>query len=884
MRGGQMPERTNPFNLVQNQEPPLLAFASLFKEDFSIDSLSKMFEIDPSEISLALEEGIQQGWIIRKGQGIFRFSNLEGMNKWQETLSIDQKRQVCMTIAKFLTKEVPDNDEKIQAVANYPLLPDDYSTIYPWLITAGNLFYKSGKYKKALECYTTVLKSLSARSSNEIDLLFIKASIEFSKLPPAIERTKNIISVLNEAVKRAKTWNKNDYLSILEMHLATSEWLRSRHQIAFQHFKKGWSLIEKVEDPKLLRSANILGTCFLFWQGRFREVIKRYESSAENGGKFSEGRFPIISGLAVGQCYAVIGNLTQGIGMLDAIRNSCRQRGDEEMDALARITMGILMVGFRRADQAIKYSEEPVKDPAQRKNYWMQLLGNLVLALAYYLKNEKKQSIHHLNEFFQLRQHVQITTQLYPFLLELLWAMEEKKLPHIPGFSFEKEIDILVKGRNIFMKGIAYKYKALLTKKEGRFPEKIIHFLNLSRRWLEESGHQIELARVLLLLAEEFLTSREEEKAKETNQAVSKILSSINETLIPDDLQPFIYDLHPDKSLIHKILNLGHEIVSNRDVKTLVQQIISTGNQITGAERGAIFIFEADTKVPKLRLEASKSLSPNEIHSPNFGSSMEMIAEVARTGRSQIQGIESKEFFRSLPNEIIRSRICVPMTFQNKVVGVLYHDNRLLTSLFKETDIGLLAYFASQAAIALDNARAYEEIKLLNKKLNEEKLYFKEQQLQSIHFEDIIGDSPCIINVLKRVDLVAATDTSVLIQGETGVGKEVIARAIHKSSSRASKPFIRVFCSALPESLIPSELFGHEKGAFTGATNKRVGRFELADGGTLFLDEIGELSLEVQVRLLQVLETKEFERVGGAKPLGRTSVSSQLQTGNLSRT
>jgi transcriptional regulator with GAF, ATPase, and Fis domain len=246
---------------------------------------------------------------------------------------------------------------------------------------------------------------------------------------------------------------------------------------------------------------------------------------------------------------------------------------------------------------------------------------------------------------------------------------------------------------------------------------------------------------------------------------------------------------------------------------------------------------------------------------------MQMISEVAKTGARRILEMDLPENPDSPDHPMIQSRICVPMTLRDKVVGVLYHDNRLLKSAFKESDLDLLAYFSAMAAIALDNAQAYDEIKRLNQKLREEKRYYEEQNLQNLHFEDLIGESAAILRVLAQIEQVAPTEATVLIQGETGVGKELVARAIHRRSPRRDKPFIRVFCNALPDSLIPSELFGHEKGAFTGAIHQRIGRFELADGGTLFLDEIGDLPLEVQVRLLRVLQSKEFERVGGSETL-----------------
>jgi len=168
-----------------------------------------------------------------------------------------------------------------------------------------------------------------------------------------------------------------------------------------------------------------------------------------------------------------------------------------------------------------------------------------------------------------------------------------------------------------------------------------------------------------------------------------------------------------------------------------------------------------------------------------------------------------------------------------------------------------------QARMKLENA--FEEIKRLKDRLQDENLALKEEIAQASMFEEIVGASTALRNVLALVVKVAPTNSSVLITGETGTGKELIARAIHKRSPRADRAFVSVNCAALPSSLISSELFGHEKGAFTGATQRRAGRFELAHGGTLFLDEVGDLPPDVQIALLRVLQEKEFERVGGTQ-------------------
>src|ERR1700686_2163235 len=166
---------------------------------------------------------------------------------------------------------------------------------------------------------------------------------------------------------------------------------------------------------------------------------------------------------------------------------------------------------------------------------------------------------------------------------------------------------------------------------------------------------------------------------------------------------------------------------------------------------------------------------------------------------------------------------------------------------------------------------ALEENQCLKDSLQDENLVLREQIDQAIMFEQIVGASPALRAVLSRLSKVAPTDSTKLLTGETGTGKELIARAIHKRSRRSSRAFVSVSCAAVPASLIASELFGHEKGAFTGATQRRLGRFELAEGGTIFLDEIGELPAETQIALLHVLQEREFDRVGGAGSI-RTNV------------
>lgn len=231
----------------------------------------------------------------------------------------------------------------------------------------------------------------------------------------------------------------------------------------------------------------------------------------------------------------------------------------------------------------------------------------------------------------------------------------------------------------------------------------------------------------------------------------------------------------------------------------------------------------------------------------------------------------------------VKSVLIAPMLWEGRGIGAVF-VGRATVGEFSEQEIRLLKTFADQAVIAIRNARLLQELEDKNSQLESKNtalraeieahqraraiVHYLEDEIRTGHdFREIVGRAPSFMALLDQVALVAPTDSTVLILGETGTGKELIARAIHDRSARRDGPLVKVNCAALPRELVESELFGHEKGAFTGATQQRRGRFELADGGTLFLDEIGELSLEAQAKLLRVLQEDEFERVGGTRTL-----------------
>jgi formate hydrogenlyase transcriptional activator len=314
-------------------------------------------------------------------------------------------------------------------------------------------------------------------------------------------------------------------------------------------------------------------------------------------------------------------------------------------------------------------------------------------------------------------------------------------------------------------------------------------------------------------------------------------------------------ELRLERDRLSLLLELTSQIVSNLDLRNLLRTVSTTVRRVM--ECNAVAVHLPDRESSSLRLFALDSLTGSQTDSRDRSwleesGSHDEICEVFRT-RSPILSIER--------------RICaVPLVSRNRVLGVL-ELGLLENQLFGKEHLEFVTRFAAQVAIAIENALAYDEIKELKDKLAREKLYLEDEIRSERGFEEIIGRSAAIRAVLRQIETVAPTESTVLIYGETGTGKELVARAIHERSPRCSNSFVKLNCAAIPTGLLESELFGHEKGAFTGAIMQRLGRFEVANRGTAFLDEIGEISLELQPKLLRVLQEREFERLGSTRTI-----------------
>lgn len=266
--------------------------------------------------------------------------------------------------------------------------------------------------------------------------------------------------------------------------------------------------------------------------------------------------------------------------------------------------------------------------------------------------------------------------------------------------------------------------------------------------------------------------------------------------------------------------------------------------------------------------QAIEQITKSKVNFNSFPPNDPMLKSPARFDQEDSDGWEKQDSYIQLLSKTFRlnSSLHMPFRLGDGEFFVICFLNRS-TKPFPPQNLALLENLEQPLLLTLERIAAYEEVERLSEKLKRENVYLQQEVKTLVNFEEIIGQSSSLLNLFKLVTQVAPTDTTVLVMGESGTGKELIARAIHNQSERKDKILVKINCATLPANLIESELFGHEKGAFTGASERRIGKFELAHGGTIFLDEIGEIPLDLQAKLLRILQEKEIERIGGKAPV-----------------
>ena len=362
-----------------------------------------------------------------------------------------------------------------------------------------------------------------------------------------------------------------------------------------------------------------------------------------------------------------------------------------------------------------------------------------------------------------------------------------------------------------------------------------------------------------------------EEDIEFMGQVARQVAVAVDNALHSEAAVAYEEQLAHERDRLRTLLEVNNAVAGCLETRELFQAISASLRRCFGLDYASLLIHDPDIRALRLHMldfpDGTGAIREDAIVPLDDS----LAGFVFRTRQGRVFSLEEARAVSATTGELferegIQSLCCVPLISRGTALGTLNVGSRR-PDRFLGDDLGFFNQVAGQVAIALDNALSYKRIEELNVRLEEEKVYLEDEIRTDNRFEEIVGQSRALKATLKQLETVAPTDSTVLIYGETGTGKELLARAIHDLSARKQATFVKLNCAAIPTGLLESELFGHEKGAFTGAIAQRIGRFELAHRGTIFLDEVGEIPIELQSKLLRVLQEREFERLGSSRTI-----------------
>lgn len=719
-------------------------------------------------------------------------------------------------------------------------------------------------YEAILEFISNLLSRKKIDPANPLCRIFITAAERRAAFSAAIfyPRRKKVMKWLSDAREIAIERGDIKSQAALELFISQNYMLSFQTSNALKYFYQAQDLLLQLDDETLNKRFLKLQALVYANGNHFLDAIKAYEDSVGNIESFDDD-FSLSIAFSIALAYTEIGAPQRGIGICDAIRNQCSRHQNNPMLSFSFLLEGLIYFEIRQLNISRQCFEKALDIAAREDIPAFEVWANVGLVCIEYLEGKLNPSFPPYLFLRNMPRGAWYYMPHYYTLFDTLYSIYSR---NISDFKDKTNLNFLkTLGENDIPLNIQQMLKRVITTspKNNATPKRKIEKLLTLEQDIAENIPTFELAKLRIELARLFDKINDRKKAKEYAAAIWIFLHPIAWEAFPTDLRYLLPAEDPsgEERLSNLVIEMGKALTRPDNLEQLLTSIVTSISRMTKAERTAIFIKEREKT--EMVLAASRNLVQEEIMGKEFRPNLADIRQVAQSGKSKIV-----EFGKNnAGSDETRKAIITPLMLDEKNIGVLYQDSRFFSLDTSPERIEILSALSSQIALTIDRARANDEIAELNKKLIEENLYYLNEKEEFRPFNEIIGTSKAILNVQNLIRKVAPTLSAVLIHGETGVGKELVARAIHRESPRKDHPFIRVNCAALPETLIDSELFGHEKGAFTGAVNTKAGRFELAHQGTIFLDEVSELPPATQSRLLRVLQEKEFQRVGGTKTL-----------------
>lgn len=849
----------------EDEQLDIYLLISLLPPPLSLDVLCAITGRAPVMVLQAVEGLVQSNHLSRyqeKGAGYYYLTDFKAAQKQLREVSESRLSKTAEQALAGVCEYMPDNLRRWLNLANIYQVSKLPLMHFREVVLAGHHCLSLNLPMDAAQYYRMALEAMEkAELDRDAQKVFIDAAISLctcrdTSLPKDIQKR-----FLDLALKFSKHLNDPVGQVKLEVLIAKTFFRSVRSYEAAKHLEIASQMLSKHDfPPETQMQVATANSEFHFWEGHITKAIESYESAIGSHEELPADVETLKSCIRLGWSYGIAGETARGVGLLRAVRKKASELNAPDLERYATLVLAITLAEAGRIDEGEAFLKQVFETPEELLDHYTLWPGNGKLAYFAYCRGDYEKAYKYQDLAWQNSKSLASPHHRGPDNLEIMLGLEELGMVH-PEWNFDYDVERLLKWPDIYMQGVAYRFLALKAYRQGASLDQVKTNLEKSLQLLTQAGAKIELAHAQILMAR---VSMREEKISTAEKLLKKaweVFSKVNHRLFPEDLKPYLDQTSKNALWVDSLLEVGNALSSVRSREELLSKIIRQAMRIAGAERGAIFFRQNQ----KLEMVASRNLDISEISSKSFTDQLGLVEQVFESG---LEVVRKAEIRKSLEESSLDTKGwtgCFPIRLKARVMGVVFMDRGPTQLQLPEDEISLLRIINNQAAVALENMEAYEEIIDLNNELEAETHFYRKTFESNSCKPQMIGRSQPFQKMLKLIKQVADSDTTVMITGETGVGKDMVAQAIHQQSCRSSHPFIAVNVVSLSPELIASELFGHEKGSFTGATQTRKGRFELASRGTLFLDDIDAFTLDIQAKMLRVLETKEFERVGGTQ-------------------
>ncbi len=853
-----------------------LAALEACSEAVPIDAAGTMAPLRPDRLDELIGKCEQLGWVTRTEENRIRLTQDVPETVRYELKLINTSEHVAALIDRIRSTGIEDRFSK---GAMIKLLADSGKTDEAAEIEMdlAHVFLDKRDHEQAYQHLSRAvgrLHSYVTGGGDGRDRVFVEAALELSSVSFAVGRGMQVLaSYLRTAVNLTEASGNVRSHALVCLHLGRLLAYLDRRSEALNLLAMGKEEVERLGDADILKAAAEFLGLYSMMHGRFKEALAHFERAEEHFRQVGDRLlvYPMIL-WSLGITLFATGQVPRALGFFQGYWRSAKEMGLPAVASIARAILGFSLAVLRKRREALFHLTASLEEAREGRNAYSLFIARAGLAI----------QCHHdgdLQKAFELLRSAVVDGQkatsalvmLHVYLLDVLASLHDHGFePITEGWEYKEQLELFFKEPSLPRRGIALRLRAEDKLRSGKGAAQVMGDLTVSQDYLQRAGAIFPLNDTLIAMAR--LKLREGDQ-KEARDLAEKAWLQIREMgleldFLPEELRLLLeheesWRTERDSAqiLVDHYFDFLHALDAAADEEELFHRAVRRLSEILGAERGALFWTPPKGNVNHLDLRAGHNFTKREMHSEAFKPSLALIRRAFR----------DNQYIRTRPDppqgqsidEEIKGLLCVPIQVGPEVRGVLYYDNSYVSVNFD--------FLPPQwTPLLVNHTNNYfgHILELIHLREERSRLAAdKSIQLERLGSDPILAQAPVMLKVLDQAEKAARSEATLLVTGETGTGKELLVSRIHKQSQRANGPFIVVDATTIPESLVESELFGHEKGAYTGADSRRRGRIELAHEGTLFIDEIGELPLPVQAKLLRALEGKTFYRVGGTQPV-----------------